>query len=142
MATPTAVNEGVYEETGVAPAAHPMEIWISYVLRIGVLVAGAIILVGLALFVIEGPSGTEPTSLHQVLAGGALTVHLGGIARGVASFDPIAIIQLGVLALVLTPLMRVAMTVILFVAQREWVFVAITATVLAILVLGLIGVGA
>ena len=142
MAMPTAVNEGVYEETGKAPVAHPMEIWISYVLRIGVLVAGAIILVGVVLFVIRGPSGAEPTSLHQVLTGGALTVHPGEIAHGVVSSDPIAIIQLGVLALVLTPMMRVAMTVVLFVAQREWLFVAITATVLVILVLGLIGVGA
>lgn len=139
---PAAVDEGVDEATGVVPAAHPMESWISYVLRIGVLLAGAIILVGLALFVVEGPSGTEPTSLHAVLTGGALSVHPGGIARGVTSGDPIAIIQLGVLALILTPMMRVAMTVILFSAQREWLFVAITTTVLAILVLGLIGVGA
>ncbi len=139
---PTAVDEGVYEETGVAAAAHPMEIRISYVLRFGVLLAGAIILVGLALFVVEGPSGTEPRSLHQVLTGGALIVHPSAIVQGVTAGNPIAIIQLGVLALILTPMMRVAMTVILFSAQREWLFVAITTTVLAILVLGLIGVGA
>lgn len=139
---PTAVDEGVDEATGVASAAHPMEIWISYVLRIGVLLAGAIILVGLALFVVEGPSGTEPRSLHAVLSGGALTVHPSAIVHGVTSGNPIAIIHLGVLALILTPMMRVAMTVILFSAQREWLFVAITTTVLAILVMGLIGVGA
>lgn len=116
-----------------------MEIWISYVLRIGVLLAGAIILLGLALFVLTGPSADAPRSLHQVLAGGGLVVTPRVIANGVAHADPIAIIQLGVLVLILTPMLRVAMTMLLFFGQRDWIFAAITLTVLAILLFGLVG---
>ncbi|MBX6342071.1 MAG: DUF1634 domain-containing protein, partial [Thermomicrobiaceae bacterium] len=61
---------------------------------------------------------------------------------GVLARRPLAVIQLGVLALILTPLARVALTAVLFVVERDWVFVAITATVLVILALGLLGTGA
>lgn len=130
--------------TAALPGGHPMEIWISYVLRTGVMVAGAIILVGLILFILLGSrGGSAPTSLEEMLRGGgkAIQVSPGSIVQGLARLEPLAIIQLGVLVLILTPMMRVGMTVLLFLAQRDWVFVAITCVVLTVLVLGLIGVG-
>ena len=58
------------------------------------------------------------------------------------SGHPLAIIQVGLLVLILTPMARVGMTVILFIVQHDWRFVLITAIVLVILVLGLLGIGA
>jgi len=121
---------------------HPMEIWISYVLRIGVLVAGTIILIGTGWFLLAGPRPGEPTSLAQVLGGQATAVRPGAIIAGIREGDPLAIIQLGVLALILTPITRVAMTVVLFAVQGDRIFIAITSVVLLVLVLGLLGVGA
>lgn len=128
---------------GSEPGTHPMEIWISYVLRIGVMVSGAVILVGLSYFLLRGVAGTPSTTAEDLLRGGGkvITVSPGSIMRGVLALDPVAIIQVGVLLLILTPMMRVGMTVLLFGAQRDWVFVAITCIVFSVLVAGLIGVG-
>jgi len=118
---------------------HPMEMWISHVLRFGVILAAAIILLGLVIFVVMRPS-SGPTSLHQLLHSGEVSVTPHGILRGVANGNATSLIQLGVLALILTPVMRVAMSIVLFSAQRDGVFVLITSIVLAVLVAGLTGV--
>lgn len=56
------------------------------------------------------------------------------------SLDAPAIMQLGVLLLVLTPVARVAFTLIAFLIRRDWMSCAIAAIVLAVLGLGLSGV--
>ena len=125
------------------PGGHPMELWISYVLRTGVMTAGAIILVGLVWFLIGGAHGAGPTSLNGLIGGGGhtLAVSPATIARDIAAGDPVAVIQLGVLALILTPLIRVGMTAVLFFMERDKVFTIVTAIVFALLILGLVGVG-
>jgi uncharacterized membrane protein len=127
-----------------APGGHPMEIWISYVLRVGVLTAAAIVFVGLVLFLVRGTGASGPQSLDDILGNGGHTVAVtpGEIFHNVMHGDAIAIIQLGVLVLILTPTMRVAMTTFLFLAQRDWIFVAITCVVFIVLIIGLIGIGA
>ncbi len=128
-----------------APAGNfPMEIYISRVLQVGVLIAAVTILTGLILYVTGvGPASESSQQLNQLLhgSGGTIPVSLRIIWRGVANGDPISIIQLGVLALILTPMTRVAMTAILFLTQRDRVFVVITTVVFLVLVLGLVGVG-
>jgi len=47
--------------------------------------------------------------------------------------------QLGLLVLILTPTARVTLTVILFLLERNFVFVVIASIVLVILLLGLAG---
>ena len=127
----------------VAPGGHPMEIYISYVLRIGVMTAGAIILIGLLWFVIGGPPASGPNHLSDVIGNGghSISVSINSVLSGVAHGNSVAIIQLGVLVLILTPLMRVAMTVFLFTALRDHIFTVITLIVLVVLIMGLIGVG-
>jgi uncharacterized membrane protein len=121
-----------------------MEILISHVLRIGVLMAGAIVLLGLVLFFVAGSQAGNPRSLHDLTGGGGhpIATDPGKIARGVADGRPQAVIQLGLLVLILTPLARVAMTLVLFFFRRDWLFVVVTGAVLAVLVVGLIGIGA
>ena len=116
-----------------------MEMWISHVLRFGVILAAAIILLGLVVFVAMRPS-SGPTSLHQLLHSGEVSVSPHGIFHGVVKGDATSLIQLGVLALILTPVTRVAMSIALFSAERDGVFVLITSFVLAVLVAGLTGV--
>ena len=125
-----------------APSGPGLEIWISYVLRIGVLIAAAIILVGLILLIVRGPSGGGQTSLHQIVnKEQQLTVRPAAILHGVGAGNAVSIIQLGLFALILTPVTRVAMTIILFAFQREKIFTLVTLTVFLILLFGLTGLG-
>ena len=48
------------------------------------------------------------------------------------------IIQLGLILLIATPVARVAFSVVAFVLERDWLYVAITLIVLAVLGYGLI----
>jgi uncharacterized membrane protein len=126
------------------PGGHPMEIYISYVLRIGVLISAAIIFVGSALYVAGiGSNDGNPKQLDDILGGGgrSIPVSPSTIFHGITAGNPIAIIQLGVLALILTPMTRVAMTAALFMVERDKIFVVITSIVFVVLVLGLIGAG-
>jgi uncharacterized membrane protein len=139
---PPAVAEITAEDRAepALPGLHPMEIKISYVLRFGVLLAGAIVLIGIVLFVVQGTRPGRPTSLNTLAGSNATTVAASPrtIADGVLAGDPVAIIQIGVLALILTPIVRVAMTVAFFAAVRDRSFVLFTAAVLTILVVALI----
>ena len=131
------------QQQSAPPAGHSMEIYISQVLRIGVFSSAAIIMVGLALYVSHGAaSGSSHQSVNQVIDGSrSLSVSPGTIWNGILTGDAVAIIQLGVLALILTPMTRVAMTAILFVTERDRIFVTITTIVFLVLIFGLIGIG-
>jgi|SRR5579884_157702 len=124
------------------PGTHPIELWISYVLRVGTTLAGAIILAGVALFLIQGPQGGEPVTLHDMIGGGGHSVATSwqDVFRGVAHGRAFDVIRLGLLVLILTPTTRVAMTVALFIAERDRAFIVATTIVLIILILGLIGI--
>jgi uncharacterized membrane protein len=116
-----------------------MEVWVAQTLRVGVAVASVVILLGVVLSL----AGGRPTGAGEVLGEPSSrglrpspSVLLQGLARG----EPASVLQLGLLLLILTPVVRVAMTMALFAAQGDWTFVLITGWVLALLVLGLVGV--
>jgi len=114
---------------------------ISRVLRFGVLVAAAIGAIGLLLFFVRGPQPGDPQTLHELLTlqSGTLRTSLHAIATGVLSGQPDDVMRLGVLVLILTPTARVALTLVLFALERDFVFVVIALVVLVILLLGLAG---
>jgi uncharacterized membrane protein len=51
------------------------------------------------------------------------------------------LIQLGLLILIATPIARVAFSVVAFLYQRDWMYVAVTLMVLGLLVYSLFGGG-
>jgi uncharacterized membrane protein len=65
--------------------------------------------------------------------------HPGSIWRGVLDGRARALIQLGLLLLIATPVSRVAFSVFAFERQRDWTYVGITLVVLAVLVYSLAG---
>jgi uncharacterized membrane protein len=119
---------------------HPFEMWISHTLRLGVAISGTILAAGLALYFVRGTGSGHPSSLHELIHTPSTSVRLPTVLRDAAHGHASAVIQLGVLALILTPVVRVAMTAALFVAVRDWVFLAIVLIVLGILLVGLTGV--
>jgi len=116
--------------------SRPMELWISRVLLGGVVLAAAIILAGLALFLVKGTAGE---SLSDLVDQQKAAVDFGSILRGIGGADGKSLIQLGLFVLILTPISRVAMSLFFFLRERDRVFVAMTAVVLCILLGGLIG---
>jgi uncharacterized membrane protein YfcA/uncharacterized membrane protein len=71
----------------------------------------------------------EPAELSSV----------GGVLRGVAAGHSASLIQLGLLLMIATPIVRVAYSVYAFAAQRDRTYVAITLIVLAALAASLAG---
>ncbi len=108
---------------------------IGLLLWAGVTGAGVMLLVGLVGFFVHGSQ--EGTDLLRRGPAPSPLLLLRGLAHG----DPLAFLQLGILLLILTPVLRVAMTVWLFAAEGDGVFVGIAAVVLVVLLLGLGGIG-
>ncbi|BAY30295.1 hypothetical protein NIES2107_21390 [Nostoc carneum NIES-2107] len=113
------------------------EQFISNFLRIGVMLATALVLVGGILYLIRHGSDIpnyrffrgEPTEFRT--ANGVKTSILSGRNRG--------IIQLGLLLLIATPILRVAFSLLAFVRLRDFFYVIVTLIVLCGLAYSLIG---
>ncbi|WP_430535201.1 DUF1634 domain-containing protein [Listeria rocourtiae] len=103
---------------------HRVEAVVSGLLRIGVLLSAAVILIGLLLLMFTGTSGypgtTYPTTLTDIFT-------------GIGEFKPYAIIMFGLFCLILTPVLRVLVSLATFLKEKDYLYVAITAIVLIIL---------
>lgn len=110
---------------------------ISNLLKYGVLLASAIVLVGGILYLIR--HGTEPTDYRFFQGtpsefcspGGVLTAVLSGSCRG--------LIQLGLLILIATPIARVVFSFVTFLWQRDVAYIIVTLCVLIALVYSMVG---
>ncbi len=113
-----------------------IETAISRVLQTGVLVSLALIAVGTGLTFLHHPEYRDgDLSMLALLASGTLsTPALADLPRAAAALDGTAWVSLGLAALILTPVTRVAISLIAFAVQRDRTFVVITGVVLAILV--------
>lgn len=115
---------------------YDVEQIIGRLLQVGVLLAAAVVIVGGAALVSQyGRHHADFAAFHGEGEG---LRSIGGIVRGVAGFDSRAIVQLGLVLLIATPVARVALTLVAFFVQRDRLYVAITAIVLALLLYGLI----
>jgi uncharacterized membrane protein len=142
---------GTPRPDGALPPLTRMELAISYVLRGGVLLSAGIILVGILLFAVTRDTGYArllPHHLRDLLAyhagsgPGFFPTLPSAVLKGSLAGKPFAIIGLGIMFLITTPVVRVALSVFFFLAQRDWFYVAITLFVLAVLGLSLLsGIG-
>ena len=108
-----------------------MEQLIGNLLRIGVLIAAAVALVGGVMYLRQA-AFTRPS--YHVFRGEPAMLHgIGGILSGVAAMEPTAIIQLGIVLLIATPIARVLLTLIAFAVRRDRMYVLISALVLVLL---------
>lgn len=106
---------------------NEVEIFVSQALRIGVLLSAAVILVGLILFLSNGEGGypgeSYPTQLKEIFA-------------GALSLKPFGIILTGLVLLICTPIMRVGISALVFLKEKDWLYVGISTVVFLILVSG------
>ena len=123
-------------------ASYDLNGVISRVLKYGVITSTVLLLTGLAMVIVEQPAGL-PGSVQQLVSTnyGKPTLDLGQVLSGAAQGTPIFVIQLGLLVLLATPIARVLASVILFAAERDRTYVAITLIVLGILLVSVFIVG-
>lgn len=116
---------------------HKVQVAVGALLRFGVLSAGAVTGLGGLLFLIQ--HGRDPVSYGTFAGEPARLTGFAGIARGVVALDSRAIIQLGLVMLVATPVARVALSLVGFVLEKDRKYQAITLVVLGILLASLLG---
>jgi uncharacterized membrane protein len=114
-----------------------MERIISTLLRTGVLLSATVVLLGGVCFLAR--HGNEAADYHVFHAVQPSFRSVPGVLGAVSPSDCLAVIQLGLLLLIATPVARVAFSVVGFALARDRVYVGVTAAVLAILIYGLIG---
>ena len=118
-----------------------LEQMVARTLRWGVSIACAIAFVGGAIYLYK--HGSEPLPDYTTFS--YSDTHpkeyttLGGILAGVREMNAASWIQLGVIALLLTPILRVLLSLVGFVGERDWLYAAITSAVLAIIIGNSIG---
>ncbi len=116
------------------------ELIVSALLRYGVLISLAFVVLGMLLLLITGETGYgsmgDLPSLLTVRDAANVGWPLSPLAvlGGALSLRPFALILLGLLVLILTPVMRVAVSVLLFLREHDPIYIAITLFVLCVLI--------
>jgi len=114
-----------------------VELLISALLRTGVVASLFLVVFGTALSFVNHPDyRSVPAELHRLTSpGAAFPRTLAEVWTGVKALRGQSIATLGLLLLIATPVLRVAVSVLGFVYERDRTYVAITLVVLALLVL-------
>jgi len=128
--------------TDALRAQRDMQRLIGNTLRIGVTTACLIALIGGLLYLLQ--HGGEPMKDYTTFAPAnadtddatlASYTTLHGIIDGLCRFTAVGWIQCGVLVLLLTPILRVALSLVDFLRERDWLYALISAVVLAVILL-------
>lgn len=114
-----------------------LERWIGIILRAGVVAAALVVLLGGVLFLGENAARVPAYRVFDPSA--AYSRGLAGVIDSARRLDGCGVIQLGLLLLIATPVIRVVLSAIVFAVQRDIIYVAVTGIVLAVLVYGFVG---
>jgi uncharacterized membrane protein len=114
-----------------------VELLISNLLRAGVLGSLALIVTGTVLTFVHHPEYlSSPADLSRLVQPGAAFPHsLRDVIDGIRLLHGQAIVTAGLLLLIVTPVVRVAVSIFAFIYQRDRTFTFITAVVLLLLLL-------
>jgi len=116
-----------------------LEVVIGHTLRIGVVTAAVIVLIGGVFYLVEHDS-TAP-DYHTFHAASKHSDNLSGIVRNIRALNSYGIIQLGLLVLIATPIVRVMLSVVAFALERDLLYVSATLIVLGTLLYSLFARG-
>ena len=103
-------------------------------LQVGVLLASAVVLVGGGLYL--RMHHTSPPDYAHFHREASAVRQPAAMFRAIAVGNPAAIIQLGILLLIATPIARVVFAAIAFAIERDRLYVAISLIILAVLLYG------
>ncbi|SFA44820.1 Uncharacterized membrane protein [Pedobacter suwonensis] len=101
-------------------------------LRFGVITASLVVLLGGLLFLVQHGAQSRPD--YHIFKGEETDfITFDGIFKGLFTFKPMAIIQFGVLLLIITPILRIIFSLFAFILEKDKLYVVITLIVLAII---------
>ena len=107
------------------------------ILQVGVIVSALVVLAGGAMYLAQYGGLTAD---HHIFRGEPERLRkVPEILDEAFHLHPRGVIQLGLLLLMLTPVTRVAFTVLVFALQRDRIFIVVTLIVLGVLLFGLLG---
>lgn len=113
-----------------------MQVIIGWILRGGVAVSMFLVFIGGVFFVYRHGHSIPD---YRTFKGVPDFIHsLGGILNGVITLKGQAIIQLGIILLIATPVVRVAFSAIGFVLEKDYLYTFITLIVLLIILASMI----
>jgi uncharacterized membrane protein len=121
--------------SGARWSDHQVEQLVGNLLRSGVLLAASVTLVGGVFFLLQ--HGMSRADYHLFASEPAGLRSLAAIISGALHFDSRAVVQLGVVLLIATPIARVMLTLVAFVLQKDRLYTIITTIVLTVLMYSL-----
>jgi uncharacterized membrane protein len=116
-----------------------IELFIARLLRWGVILSFVIVAFGIGAVIVTGQTGYQQIRLDDVNSIVQYRVtpdfpnSIRDVWSGLLALKPYSIIALGLLVLIAIPVMRVAVSVVAFMLERDWLYVWITAFVLLVL---------
>ena len=108
---------------------HEVELAISKALRIGVIISGAVTFAGLMMYFSTGDSGYPGASYPATFT---------EIIKGLLALKPYGVIMTGLIILIATPIFRVGISIVIFLVEKDYLYVKITLLVFVILMLSLL----
>ncbi|MFA5500510.1 MAG: DUF1634 domain-containing protein [Candidatus Omnitrophota bacterium] len=115
---------------------HEMETIIGNLLRAGVIIAAAVVLLGGMIYL--SVHGAKEINYRVFQRSPSYLCNIGGILESAFSFHGKGIIQLGLLLLIATPIARVALSILAFARQRDKLYTIVTTIVFCILMYSLL----
>lgn len=108
-----------------------MELFVSSVLRLGVITSGILMITGIVLLWSTGDTSSPLGVLEAAW-----------IIGGSPFLEPSHVLFIGFLVLISTPLLRILATTMAYTRMKDWIFATITGTVLVILLISItLGIG-
>jgi uncharacterized membrane protein len=117
-----------------------VEILISTLLRVGVVTSLTVVVLGTLLSFVHHPDYvSSKAELSRLTKPGAAFPHtISEVIEGVRRLQGRAVVMAGLMLLIGTPVLRVAVSIIAFVYEGDWIFMVITSIVLALLLLSFV----
>jgi uncharacterized membrane protein len=115
-----------------------LENFIGNLLRLGVIVSAVVTLIGGELYLWRSFNRYPDYSVFR--GASPETSNIIEIIKAAFTLNSKAIIQVGILILLVTPILRVLFSLFAFLKERDYTYVGVTVVVLLVLVYGVIGV--
>lgn len=126
------------EETNAIIDDKNIEVFIGKLLRLGVIISCAVALTGGILYLVH--HGMQEMPDYGTFHGeDASYTSLPGIINGLGTGSAKEIIQLGVAILIATPILRIVLSLISFILEKDKLYVGITLIVLCIILISMFG---
>lgn len=112
-----------------------VQVILGTLLRVGVIVSTAVVLLGGIIFLTN--QGNQTVSFSEFKPEQVKFSSVAKILSGLKTFDGLAIIQFGVLLLIFTPIARVVFSIFSFLMEKDYMYVLIGIIVLCVIITSL-----